>query len=172
MKHLWSDGKRVIFIFFASVLLLNIWACSSLYVARDKFASPLPVKLAIRNDSYSEGVYGAKRSNGRVHNGIDLSAKVGTPVLAAKDGVVRHAGYKKGNGNYIIITHPWGYSTYYCHLSKIAVNEGQRVKEGQVIGSVGKTGNADFEGMKPHLHFEIHKNGIPENPTPDLISKT
>jgi len=161
-------AKRVIFIFFGSILLLSIWACSSLYVARDRFASPLPVKLAMRNDDYGDGYFHAKRSGGRLHNGIDFLAEVGTPVFAAKDGTVRYARYKKGNGNYVVLLHPWNYATYYCHLSKINVAEGQRVKAGQIIGYVGKTGNANRSGMRAHLHFEIRKNGVAQDPLTTL----
>jgi murein DD-endopeptidase MepM/ murein hydrolase activator NlpD len=139
-------------------------ACSSLYVTRNNFASPLPVKLILRNDDYGSGYFGAKRSGGRIHKGIDLLADVGTPVLASKSGVVKYARHKKGNGNYVVLDHFWGYKTYYCHLLKITAKEGQRVNAGQVIGYVGKTGNANRAGIEPHLHFEVHKDNRPNDP--------
>lgn len=156
--------KRIILLLTATFLLASIWACSSMYVARDHFASPLATKLVIRNDDYGGGYFGAKRSGGRRHNGADFLADTGTPVLAVKPGVVRYARYKRGNGNYVVLNHWWGYKTVYCHLSKLSVNEGQRVREGQVIGFVGKTGNANRGGIAAHLHFELHKNGAPEDP--------
>ena len=163
--------KRIIAIAAGIVLLLNIWACSSLYIARDHFASPLPVKLVIRNDDFGGGYFGAKRSGDRLHNGVDFLASVGTPVLAVKPGVVKYARYKKGNGNFVVLKHLWGYSSYYCHLSKIDVTEGQRVDEGQVIGLTGKTGNANRSGMSPHLHFEIHRDGIAYDPVLVMANK-
>lgn len=156
--------KKTICIIAGFGLLLSIWACSSLYVTRNNFASPLPVKLVLRDDDYGEGYFGAKRSGGRTHKGVDLLADVGTPVLAAKGGIVRYARYKRGNGKYVMLDHLWGYRSYYCHLSKIEVKEGQRVSEGQVIGYVGRTGNANHGGMHSHLHFEIHKDGVAQDP--------
>jgi murein DD-endopeptidase MepM/ murein hydrolase activator NlpD len=157
--------KRAIFAVLGILLLLSVAACSSLYITRDRFASPLSVKLIVRNDDYGDGYFGAKRSGGRTHNGIDYLADVGTPVFAAKSGVVEHARYKRGNGKYVAISHLWGYKTYYCHLSAYQVREGQRVSAGQVIGYVGKTGNAGRRGMQPHLHFEVHKGGQPLDPS-------
>lgn len=156
--------KRIVAIFSGIVLLMSVWACSSLYVARDHFASPLPTKLVVRNDDYGDGYFGAKRSGGRLHKGVDYLADVDTPVFAAKSGVVKYARYKKGNGKYVVINHRFGYKTYYCHLARIDVKEGQKVNEGQLIGVVGKTGNANRAGMRAHLHFEIHKNNVSFDP--------
>ena len=86
------------------------------------------------------------------HRALDFAAPKGTPVYAAKSGTVRFAGYNKGGyGNLIIIDHAEGYSTYYAHLSKILVSEGDHVKAGEKIGLVGSTGRS----TGPHLHFEI-----------------
>lgn len=156
--------NRIAAIFAGAVLLLSIWACSSLYVARGHFAPPIAAKLTVRNDDYGDGYFSAKRSGGRLHNGIDYLADVGTPVLASKSGVVKYARYKKGNGKYVVVNHRFGYKTYYCHLARIDVKEGQKIKEGRIIGAVGKTGNANRAGMQAHLHFEIHKNNTPFDP--------
>lgn len=156
--------NRIVAIFAAVALSMSIWACSSLYVARDHFASPLPTKLVVRNDDYGDGYFGAKRSGNRMHKGVDYLADVNTPVLAAKSGVVKYARYKKGNGKYVVIDHRFGYRTYYCHLASIDVKEGQRIEEGEKVGAVGKTGNANRAGMQAHLHFEIHKNSTPIDP--------
>jgi len=152
------------------ILLSSIWACSSLYVARDKFYSPLPCRLIVRSDVYGEGDFGAKRSGQRLHNGIDFAAKVGTPVLAAKSGIVEYAGHKIGNGNYVVLSHGRGYKTYYCHLLSLNVKTGEGVRQGEVIGYVGKTGNANYKGMDAHLHFEMRQNGSAINPR-DLMGK-
>lgn len=146
------------------VLFSAVAAGLRLYVTRDSFVSPLPVKLLIRDDSYGDGHFGAKRSGGRLHKGIDFSADVETPVFAAKGGIVREAGRKKGNGNYVVLSHIYGYRTYYCHLSKIAVKERQFVRAGDIIGYVGKTGNANYRAMRSHLHFEVHKDGVAQDP--------
>lgn len=97
---------------------------------------------------------------GRRHEGIDLAAPIGSPVKAADGGVVIFTGYDGGYGNLIKVDHGGGYVTYYGHLSKIYVKKGTKVYKGQKIGAVGSTGNS----TGPHLHFEIRKNGVPQNP--------
>lgn len=89
------------------------------------------------------------------HNGTDLANKLGSPVLAAADGVVKVAksgGYNFGYGNYIVITHPNGTETLYGHLLKVEVTVGQSVSQGQEIALLGSTGNS----TGPHVHFEVH----------------
>jgi murein DD-endopeptidase MepM/ murein hydrolase activator NlpD len=94
------------------------------------------------------------------HEGIDISAKLGTPVYAAADGVVKQARRAIGYGNLIVIDHKMGYVTKYGHLHKMLVREGQPVKKGDRIGLVGKTGTA----TAPHLHYEIWFNNKHFNP--------
>ncbi len=89
------------------------------------------------------------------HDGIDISAKKGTPIFAAADGVIKLARYNGGYGNCVYIDHVYGYETRYGHMNKILVRNGQKVKRGDKIGLVGKTGLA--EG--PHLHYEVRLNG-------------
>jgi len=67
-------------------------------------------------------------------------------------------------GNFIIIRHPGNIITMYGHLFRIYVNKNAFVRQGEVIGSVGKTGNANYRDIQPHLHFEIRKNGVPQDP--------
>jgi murein DD-endopeptidase MepM/ murein hydrolase activator NlpD len=88
------------------------------------------------------------------HNGADLAGKMGTPILASAGGVVRVAkssGYNFGYGNYVIVTHDNGSETVYAHMSGVTVSPGQRVSQGQQVGTLGSTGNS----TGPHLHFEI-----------------
>ncbi|EKP0307464.1 peptidoglycan DD-metalloendopeptidase family protein [Aeromonas veronii] len=96
----------------------------------------------------------------RPHNGIDYVAPVGTPIMAAGSGSVVAAGYNQFNGNYVFIKHAGNYVTKYLHLSKRTVNKGQRVKQGQTIGTLGGTGRV----TGPHLHYEFVVGGIHKNP--------
>lgn len=96
----------------------------------------------------------------RMHSGVDFAAPTGTPIFAAGDGVVNYAGRKGGYGNYIQIRHNGEFSTAYAHLSRMHVRNGERVKQGEVIGRVGSTGMS----TGPHLHYEIIRNGKKVNP--------
>jgi murein DD-endopeptidase MepM/ murein hydrolase activator NlpD len=97
----------------------------------------------------------------RMHTGIDFSAPTGTPIYATGDGVVAESeGSGNGYGLAVKINHGFGFETLYAHMSKIMVKTGQKVKRGDVIGLVGSTGLA----QAPHLHYEVHKNGIQVNP--------
>jgi murein DD-endopeptidase MepM/ murein hydrolase activator NlpD len=97
---------------------------------------------------------------GRLHAGIDIAAPTGTPIRAADSGRVAIAGWVGGYGNYTCIQHGGALSTCYGHQSSIGVSVGQGVTQGQVIGSVGNTGNS----TGPHLHFETRVNGSPVDP--------
>ena len=121
--------------------------------------------IIVRHDSHGDGEYGSKRRNGRIHSGIDMVAPVGTPVYAAKSGIAFTGEVPTGYGKYIMIYHPDGFQTYYGHLSEWAINPVQYVNRGDLIGYVGKTGNAASKSIEPHLHFEIRKDGTePQDP--------
>jgi len=95
------------------------------------------------------------------HWGIDIATQYGNPVIATADGVVFQTKTEKIGGRTIKINHPiTGYTTVYCHLSKYLVKPGQRVKRGDTIGLVGKTGRA----TSPHVHYEVRLNGKRVNP--------
>lgn len=101
----------------------------------------------------------------RPHLGIDLAAPRGTPILAAQGGTVIYAGREfRGYGKMVLIESGDGWATLYAHFDKILVSEGQRVRQGEVIGAMGRTGRAT--GV--HLHFEIRKNRGPVDPLPLL----
>jgi murein DD-endopeptidase MepM/ murein hydrolase activator NlpD len=85
------------------------------------------------------------------HAGIDLSAKIGTPIYAPANGVVEYAKNKGAYGKFLLIAHAYGFKTAYGHLSRYAVKSGQYVTKGQLIGYVGNTGRS----TGPHLHYEI-----------------
>jgi murein DD-endopeptidase MepM/ murein hydrolase activator NlpD len=97
---------------------------------------------------------------GRQHTGIDISAGTGTPIRAAKGGVVILASSYSGYGQTVIIDHGSGFTTLYAHMSRIGTTDGASVSQNQVIGYVGSTGNS----TGPHLHFETRVNGSPQNP--------
>lgn len=100
----------------------------------------------------------------RMHSGVDLSAKTGTPIYATGDGVVTTAGRNdpalSGYGVAVLIDHGYGYKTLYGHMSEVKVKAGQQVKRGELIGLVGSTGLASG----PHCHYEVWINGKKVNP--------
>jgi hypothetical protein len=96
----------------------------------------------------------------RPHKGIDFFAYTGTDVYATADGLVTDVRISETFGKVITINHGYGYSTLYAHLSDFNVQEGQRVKRGQVIGLVGNTGLSSGQ----HLHYEVHINGVEVDP--------
>ncbi|MEI2699173.1 MAG: M23 family metallopeptidase [Microthrixaceae bacterium] len=103
------------------------------------------------------------------HQGADLFADHGTPLIAAENGVVERVGVGSLGGNKLWVAGDSGNGYYYAHLSAFApgIHDGQRVRAGELVGFVGDTGNA--RGTSPHLHFEIHPGGIgPVNPYPLL----
>ncbi len=97
---------------------------------------------------------------GRYHKGIDIARPWDYTIKAADNGVVVSAGWAGSYGNRIIIDHQNGMRTLYAHLSQINVSVGQTVAAGQKIGVMGSTGNST--GV--HLHFEVYKNGVLQNP--------
>lgn len=102
-------------------------------------------------------VYGVSR----FHAGMDFTAPTGTEIYATGKGKATTVSYSTGGyGNRIIIDHGYGYKTLYAHMSAFAINEGETVHRGQVIGYVGNTGKS----VGPHLHYEVHKDGEKLNP--------
>lgn len=98
---------------------------------------------------------------GRMHKGLDIAASYGTPIKAADGGTVTFAGYKGSYGYMVEIDHGNGYKTRYAHCSKLLVKKGQKVAKGQHIANVGNTGRS----TGAHLHFEVLKNGVHQNPS-------
>lgn len=96
------------------------------------------------------------------HHGIDLAGPLGLEIHATGDGVVTVAeANRSGYGREVVVSHGFGYTTRYAHLQKILVKPGQRVKRGQVIGTLGSSGRS----TGPHLHYEVRLNNAPLNPT-------
>lgn len=96
----------------------------------------------------------------RAHRGTDFAANVGTPIMSTANGTVVESRYKGGNGNYVKVKHNSTYSTQYLHMKKRAVQKGQYVKQGDVIGYVGMTGNT----AGPHVCYRFWKNGKQVDP--------
>ena len=96
----------------------------------------------------------------RPHRGIDYYAPPGTPVYSAGDGTVIQSAYSRANGHHVFVKHANSIVTKYLHFTKRTVNKGQKVKQGQTIGTVGSTGLA----TGPHLHYEFVLNGVHRNP--------
>ena len=96
----------------------------------------------------------------QMHEGLDISNRVGTPIVASADGIVSDIGNDRVHGNILVISHGFGLTSRYSHLNKAFVRAGQKVKRGDKIAEVGMTGKT----TGPHLHYEVRLNGIPVNP--------
>jgi murein DD-endopeptidase MepM/ murein hydrolase activator NlpD len=107
------------------------------------------------------------RSSIGFHSGVDIDAKFGDPVVATADGVVKKTGWQGSYGKTVVLQHEEGFETIYGHLSKISVEEGQKVKVGEVIGKAGNTGRS----TGTHLHYEVVKDGKRVNPSNFLSLK-
>lgn len=99
-----------------------------------------------------------------MHEGLDIAANTGTPVVATADGIITRVDYTPGYGKMIVIDHGYGYRTIFGHNSKILVKSGQRVKRGDHIALVGNTG----QSTGPHVHYELRMNGVPIDPRKTL----
>lgn len=128
-----------------------------------------PGTALVRYDPIGKGHFGASRSNKRKHKGIDLYSPLGHPVFAAKSGRVVFAGVDKGYGNWVEVLHPDGLATRYAHLTSMAVTTGQWLAKGEILGTVGKTGNADDPQVLPHVHFEIRFKNHALDPSDKLL---
>ncbi|SDL49058.1 Murein DD-endopeptidase MepM and murein hydrolase activator NlpD, contain LysM domain [Geoalkalibacter ferrihydriticus] len=96
----------------------------------------------------------------RMHEGLDIAARTGTPINVTADGIVSRSGTAPGYGKLVVIDHGYGYQTYYAHNSRNLVKVGERVRRGQKIAEVGSTGSS----TGPHVHYEVRLNNVPLNP--------
>jgi murein DD-endopeptidase MepM/ murein hydrolase activator NlpD len=106
----------------------------------------------VRSDPFS--------GEGAMHTGVDISAPQGTPVHATADGIVLHAGWNGGYGRCVIVDHGNNYQTWYAHLSRMDVIEGEEIRQGEVLGEVGTSGRSTGS----HLHYEVRIGSTPVNP--------
>lgn len=120
-----------------------------------------------------KGSFGAPRDGGRTHHGEDISGPVGTDIHASTSGTVTFSGNMSGYGNTVKVDDGSGTVTLYGHNSENSVSVGDTVKQGQVIGTLGQTGNAAGQpATESHVHFEVHVNGQLVNPATWLNSAT
>jgi murein DD-endopeptidase MepM/ murein hydrolase activator NlpD len=106
----------------------------------------------VRSDPFS--------GEGAMHTGVDISAPQGTPVRATADGIVLHAGWNGGYGRCVIVDHGNNYQTWYAHLSRMDVIEGEEIRQGEMLGAVGTSGRS----TGAHLHYEVRIGTTPVNP--------
>lgn len=128
-------------------------------VYKDMLPNSSPVAAAYRSSSYGwrRDPFTKRRA---FHSGLDFTAKRGTPIYAAGDGVVTFAKRTAGYGRLVKIDHGSGLETRYAHASKLLVKVGERVSKGQIVAKVGSTGRS----TGPHLHYEIRLNGAALDP--------
>jgi murein DD-endopeptidase MepM/ murein hydrolase activator NlpD len=119
-----------------------------------------PVNFRYISSNFKKNRFHPVQKRWKAHRGVDYAADRGTPVMAAGDGKVIKAAYDKYNGHHVFIQHGEKYVTKYLHFTKRKVKNGQIVKQGQLIGTVGSTGLASG----PHLHYEFLVNGVHRNP--------
>lgn len=135
--------------------ILNAMDRINLYrIAAERAPFEMPVKNGFRFTS------GFGMRWGRMHNGTDFAAPVGTPIYAPADGTVTFAGWSSGYGRLVKIQHEFGIETRYAHQNRIRVEVGQRVSRGDHIGDIGNSGRS----TGPHLHYEVRVGGRPVNP--------
>ena len=94
------------------------------------------------------------------HSGVDIGAPYGSKVVATAEGYVLFSGWVRGYGNTVVLYHGYGYVTLYAHMSSVSVKRGEKVAKNRVIGYVGSSGRT----TGPHLHYEVIKYGIRQNP--------
>lgn len=141
-------------------LALTAAARETPYINWRAVASPIDgPQLLVRQDAKGDGRFGAPRSGRRSHRGVDLLAPLNSPVRAIRSGTVIRVGTHRGLGRFAELAHRGDLTSLYAHLATTTVTQGKRVTQGQVIGTVGKTGNARHPWIKSHLHLEVARHG-------------
>ena len=135
--------------------------------AKEKLLAAIPAIQPVKNEQLKHMASGfGYRTDPftkarKMHKGMDFTSPTGTLVYATGDGIVTRADNSaSGFGNHIVIQHGYGYETTYAHLSRYNCKVGKKINRGDVIGFVGSTGRS----QAPHLHYEVHKNGLVVNP--------
>ena len=169
-----STAIRVIVVAAMAALLAYItwpWLKNALYLGELIAEEPprtLPVPIRGVSVRAVRDTFGAPRPGDRKHQGIDIFAPLGTPVVSTTRGIVARIGENRLGGTVVWVLGPGGDRHYYAHLNSVAdIKTGQRIVPGDVLGTVGTTGNA--RGTSPHLHYGVYRraNGA-INPFPLL----
>ena len=137
-------------------------------LVRDGSPPSLPVPVRGVRPAQLRDTWGAARSGGRVHRGIDIFAPRGREIVSATDGIVATVGHNQLGGRIVRVFGPGGDWHYYAHLERFgSIREGDFIRRGTVIGFVGDSGNA--KGTPPHLHYGVYRlRGGAVNPYPLL----
>jgi len=146
----------------ATIVALTLAGCTSGRAPDRGEAVPTGWPLA-RERATVSAAFGASRGSGR-HEGLDLAAPKGTPVSATASGTVLRAGREGRYGRTVVIDHGDGWQTRYAHLRRVRVDTGESVRRGDIVGTVGRSGNATGY----HLHYEVRRQGVPIDPGPTL----
>ena len=135
------------------------------YVNWRPVAAPVDTpQLVVRQDAKGDGRFHSHRSGHRRHRGIDFAAPLDSPVRAIRSGTVVQVGLHRGLGRFVELEHQQQLRSLYAHLNTVCVDVGSRVRQGQRLGTVGKTGNAAHPWITPHLHLEVLKTEQPIDP--------
>lgn len=166
----------ILFLFILQLLIEKIALRSTSFVVSSwqrigLLQQPLPVDESLPSplpDRHLTDTWGAARSQGRSHEGIDIFAPRGTPIEATTQGVISKVGQNTLGGRVVVVIGPGGAGHYYAHLEDFAdINVDDWVNQGDIIGYVGDSGDAI--GTPPHVHYGIYINGRAVNPYPLLI---
>lgn len=146
------------------------WLKNAMYVAEligENAPQNLPIPVKGVSARAVRDSFGAARAGDRTHQGIDIFAPRGTPVISTTRGIVTRVGENSLGGTVVWVLGPAGDRHYYAHLGSVAdIRSGQRIDAGAVLGTVGTTGNA--RGTPPHLHYGIYRTSGAINPFPLL----
>lgn len=143
-EHIYEDLQKM------AIVKKNIWS---------SIPAILPVKSGRPTSGFGFRMHPIYKTI-RKHDGIDISNKIGTPIIATGDGVISKVDSDRHSGIYVKINHGFGFETTYAHLDSTSMKKGMRVKRGQIIGKMGNTGVSTGS----HVHYKVSKNGRVVNP--------
>lgn len=147
---------------FVKELEIDIHELDQFLLDKDSFLRSTPTLIPAKG--WITSYYGPRKSpysnRIKMHEGIDVGAKSGTPILAPADGIITFSGVKPGFGNFVQMDHGYGVETIYAHARKLVAKKGQKVKRGELLAMIGSTGYS----TGPHLHYEVRINGTPVDP--------
>jgi murein DD-endopeptidase MepM/ murein hydrolase activator NlpD len=156
------DFKYEVVVSFIKEVELHVHQLDQHLLDKESFLHSTPTLMPANGHLTSN--YGPRMSPyaGRIkmHEGLDIGAQTGTPIVAPADGIITFSGPKPGFGNFVQIDHGYGVETIFGHASTLSVKKGQKVVRGDMIATVGNTGFS----TGPHVHYEVRVNGTPVDP--------